>query len=142
MAKQLGARKCGKQKVICLAPSVNKTGSHRIPIPYPVNYDLNNSNSTSGDVFFNSNEAFTMDSNSNKVTGDEVGSKKGVKSNTVSDKSEPIDSSSSVRVNGEWVVRCADKFYMNSKNTMGTLTCSPPPFAPAITDKGKIEYEG
>jgi len=141
MAKQLGARKCSKQQVICLAPSVNKTGPYKIPIPYPVVYKLNNSNSTSTNVFFNSDEAFTIKSDSNKVTGDEPGTEKGIKSNTVSDKSEPIDSSPSVKVNGKKVIRCADKFYMNSKNTMGTLICSPPPFAPAIKDNGKIEYD-
>ncbi len=142
MAKQLGARKCGKQQVIFLAPSVNLTGPYKVPIPYPVQYTLNSSNKTSKDVFLNGNEAFTMDCDSDKVTGDEVGTEKGIKSMTVSSKSEPIKHSSSVKVNGKKVVRCSDTFYMNSKNTMGTLVCSPPPFAPAIKDNGKIEYDG
>jgi len=141
MAKQLGARKCSKQKVIFLAPTVNKTGPQNIPVPYPIVYALDSSHTTSSNVFFNGNEAFTIKSDSNKVTGDEVGTGKGIKSNTVSDKSEPIDSSPSVKINGKKVIRCGDKFNMNSGNTMGTLICSPPPMAPAIKDNGKIEDE-
>jgi len=140
MAKQIGARKCGKQQVICMAPSVNltKVGKPIVPIPYPVQYTLDTSNHTSKDVFFNSNEAFTLECDSNKVKGDAVGKKKGIKSRTVSDKSEPIDSSKSVYVNGKQVVRCGDKFYMNNKNTTGTLVCSPATTSANIKDNGKI----
>ena len=144
MAKQIGARKCGKQQVICISPSVNLTqiGNSVVPIPYPVQYTLSSSNHTSKNVFFNDNEAFTLECDSNKVKGDAAGKKKGIKSHTVSDKSEPIDSSKSVYVNGKQVVRCGDKFYMNSKNTTGTLVCSPPIIAPNITDSGKLECGG
>ena len=144
MAKQIGARKCGKQQVICISPSVNLTqiGNSVVPIPYPVQYTLSTSNYTSKNVFFNDNEAFTLECDSNKVKGDAAGKKKGIKSHTVSDKSEPIDSSKSVYVNGKQVVRCGDKFYMNSKNTTGTLICSPPITAPNITDSGKLECGG
>jgi len=40
------------------------------------------------------------------------------------------------------VIRCGDKFHMNAQNTKGTLTCSPPPNAPDITDDGKLECGG
>ena len=101
MATQLGARKCGKQRVIFLAPSINKTGPHKIPIPYPVQYTLDSSNKTSSNVFLNGKQAFTMKSDSDEVTGDEIGTEKGIKSNTVSDKSEPIKHSKNVKVNGK-----------------------------------------
>ena len=144
MAKQTGARKCGKQTVVHMAPSVNwtKVGKHTVPIPYPVSYDLAQSREVSGNVNFNSNEAFTMGSDSNKVKGDGKGRKKGVKSGTVSAQAEPIEHSSSVRINCKQVVRCGDMFYMNAKNTIGSLTCSPPVSAPSITDSGKVECGG
>jgi hypothetical protein len=143
MAKHIGARKCGKQMVICATPSVNKTpiGNSTPPIPYPVQCTLSTSNEVSGNVFFNANEAFTLSSDSNYVIGDAAGSVGGTSSGTVSQKAEPIDSSKSVYVNKRQVVRCGDKFYMNNKNTTGTLVCSPPIVAPHITDSGKLACE-
>jgi YD repeat-containing protein len=140
MAKQIGARKCSKQQVICKSPSVNWTriGKDTVPIPYSVQCHLAKSNEVSGDVFFNSNEAFTLSSDTNYVKGDARGSKKGIKSGTVSAEAEPIEHSSSVRCNCRWVVRCGDLFYMNAKNTVGNLTCSPAVSKPHITDSGKI----
>ena len=76
------------------------------------------------------------------MTGDAAGSVGGIRSGTVSQKAEPIDSSKSVYVNGRHVVRCGDKFYMNDENTMGTLVCSPPIVAPHITDSGKLACGG
>ena len=144
MAKQIGARKCGKQTVVHMAPSVNwtKIGKRTVPIPYPVSYDLANSRNVSKDVNFNSNEAFIMGSGSNKVKGDAKGTKKGIKSGTVSEQADPIEHSSSVRINCKQAVRCGDMFYMNNKNTIGSLTCSAPVTAPKITDSGKIECNG
>lgn len=144
MAKQIGARKCGKQMVICTSPSVNKTpvGNSTPPLPYPVQCTLSPSNATSANVFFNSNEAFTMNSDSNYVVGDAAGCIGGKSSGTVSKQAEPIEHSSSVYINKKKVVRCGDAFYMNAKNTKGSLTCSPPAIVPNITDNGKIECEG
>jgi len=144
MAKQTGARKCGKQTVVHMVPSVNltKVGSAIVPIPYPVSYDLANSREVSEDVNFNSDEAFIMGSDSNKVQGDSKGEEKGIKSGTVSGQADPIEHSSSVRINCKQAVRCGDMFYMNDKNTIGSLTCSVPVSAPKITDSGKIECDG
>jgi hypothetical protein len=106
-----------------------------------VQYDLAGALVVSASVKFNGNGAFTMASNSGKVTGDEAGTAKGVSSGTVSAMAEPIEHSPSVKINGEYIVRCGDKFYMNSKNTTGSLTCSAPGSAPPITDDGQIESD-
>lgn len=140
MADNLGARKCAKQKVICDSPTRNKTpvGNSTPPIPYPIMQDLGSSSGVSGNVNYNGNPAFTIKSDTAKVTGDAAGVLKGVKSSTVSDIANAKDKSKSVFVNKKNAIRCDDKFFMNKKNTKGILVCSPPPSAPPITDKGKI----
>ncbi len=144
MAKQVGARQCGKQQVIhkCYCVNWTRIGKHTVPVPYAVQCTLSQSKVVSGDVFFNSNKAFTLSSDTNYVKGDTKGSKKGIKSNTVGAEAEPIEHSSSVRCNCHWVVRCGDLFHMNAKNTIGNLTCSPAVSKPHITDSGKITCEG
>lgn len=143
MAKNYGARRCARQIVICASPSVNKTpmGNSTPPVPYPVQHDLSEALEISPNVRFNKQPAFTLASNTQKVQGDAAGTAKGIKSGTVSAEAGPIEHSGSVRVNGQWIVRCGDKFYMNHKNTTGTLTCSLPGEAPAISDDGKIETD-
>lgn len=137
MAKNIAARKDGSFVVISLAPSVNKTqvGPSVVPIPYPVTIDLNNENNFSDNVNFNGNPACRFDSDTTKVVGDEAGTLGGVKSGTQGAKAEPKDKSSSVKVNGKYLIRCNDMFYMNSKNTVGRLVLSPLPEV-NITDQG------
>ena len=137
MAINLGARKSSLPRVVFLYPSWNWTPGSSYPVPYPVTYDLNVSIHVSEDVFYNGNNAFTLKSDSNKVTGDEAGKNGGVLSGTTTDKAEPIQYSTSVRVNGNKAVRCGDLFYMNAENTQGTLICVQPPLKGAITDSGK-----
>jgi len=137
MAINLGARKSDLPIVVSSYPSWNWTPGNSYPVPYPVTYELNKSENVSEDVFYNGDNAFMMESDSSMVTGDEAGKNGGVISGTTSDKAEPIDHSSSVFVNGKEAVRCGDLFYMNAKNTQGTLICVPPPPKGAITDSGK-----
>jgi len=137
MAMNLGARKSNLPKVISNYPSWNWTPGCSNPVPYPVTYDLNKSENVSTDVFYNGDNAFMMQSDSTHVTGDEAGKNGGVLSGTVSDKAEPINHSLSVFVDRKEAIRCGDLFYMNSKNTQGTLICVPPPPKGAITDSGK-----
>ncbi len=138
MAQNIGARKSSMPKVIGNLPSWNWTPFCCCPVPYPVSYNLSSSDIVSSNVFFNSNEAFMMRSHSNNVTGDEAGSNGGVISGTTSAKAEPIEHSDSVYINHRKAVRCGDLFYMNNKNTTGTLVCSPPPPQGEITDRGRI----
>ena len=138
MADNIGARQASFPKVIYAYPSWNWRRRCSRPIPYPVTYDLSKSANISGDVRFNSDWAFMMQSHSSGVTGDEAGNRGGVLSGTTSAEAEPIGHSRSVNINCRKAVRCGDRFYMNHKNTRGTLVCAPPPPKGDITDTGKI----
>jgi len=140
MADNLGARKCSKQKVIFKSPTKNKTpvGNAQPPIPYPIQVALDASSACSKDVNYNGKPAFTIASDTTKVIGDAAGVLKGTSSSTVSDIANAKDKSKSVFVNGKHTIRCDDDYFMNKKNTKGSLVCSPAPTAPPITDEGKI----
>lgn len=141
MAKNFGARKNSKYKVVSSSPSVNKTprGSSTPNIPYDVQQDLGGSDGTSPNVNFNGDPVYLKTSHSSKVTGDKEGSSGGVKSGTVEAQSDPIEASPSVFVNGKAVVRVGDKQYMQGKNTVGKVTSGENGSAGHITDDGKIE---
>ncbi|HID37519.1 MAG TPA: DUF4150 domain-containing protein [Ghiorsea sp.] len=138
MTAREGARKIGKAEVVGMAPSVNKTpvGSSTPPIPYGVTMKLSISAAVSPNVFYTKCPAFTIISNTAKVTGDEAGSATGVKSGTTSAKAEPITKSSTVRVNGNWAVRHDDLFFMNEKNTVGKLVYPGGGSAPSVSGAG------
>jgi hypothetical protein len=141
MAKNFGARKNSKYKVVSSSPSVNKTprGPSTPSIPYDVQQDLSSAEGVSPNVFFNSDPVYVKTSHSSKVTGDAQGSAGGVKSGTVGAQSDPIEASPSVFVNGKAVVRVGDVQYMQNKNTVGKVTTSESGSAAHITDEGKIE---
>ncbi len=70
MAKNFGARKNSKYKVVSTSPSVNKTprGPTIVNVPYDVSQDLSKSEGTSPNVFFNGDPAYVKTSHSTKVT--------------------------------------------------------------------------
>lgn len=140
MAKNFGARKNNKYKVISTSPSVNKTprGPAIVNVPYDVQQDLSKAEGTSPNVFFNGDPAYVKTSHSTKVTGDKEGSHGGVKSGTVEAQSDPIEASSSVFINGKAVVRVGDKQYMQGKNTIGKVNGQSAASPATITDDGKI----
>ena len=142
MAINIGARRSSLPKVISQVPSFNFTPGSSLPVPYPVTYSLSISTSVSSNVRYNGSYAFMLNSDSTRVSGDEVGLKGGVISNTFGGKAEPIEFSLSVFVNKHNAVRCGDLFYMNNKNTQGTLVCVAPPQKGAITDTGKASSAG
>ncbi|MCX6060708.1 MAG: DUF4150 domain-containing protein [Campylobacterales bacterium] len=141
MAKNFGARKNSKYKVVSSSPSVNKTprGDSTPDIPYDVQQDLGGADGTSPNVNFNGDPVYLKTSHSTKVTGDKDGSSGGVKSGTVGAQSDPIEASPSVFVNGKAVVRVGDKQYMQGKNTVGKVVSGESGSAGHITDEGKIE---
>ena len=90
-------------------------------MPYPVTIDLSDALNTSPNVNFGGKLAFTLGSQTPDVRGDQAGSTGGVKSGTVGGKCEPIQGSSTGRVNGQPVIRHGDRFTMNNGNTIGKL---------------------
>ncbi|QOG11541.1 RHS repeat domain-containing protein [Arcobacter sp. FWKO B] len=135
-----GARQDSKYKVVSTSPSVNKTprGSSTPAISYDVQEDLGGASNVSTSVFFNSKGAYVKNSNSTKVTGDEKGTKKGVKSGTLSAQSDPLEHSSSVFINGQEVIRVNDVQYMQGRNTVGKVVSDESGQKPAISDDGEI----
>ncbi|XOB63285.1 PAAR-like domain-containing protein [Campylobacterota bacterium DY0563] len=141
MAKKFGARKCDQYIIVSVAPSVNKTpiGSSVVPIPYPVSEEFIISEVVSPNVNFNSKKVFVKKSHSKQVTGDEAGTLGGIKSGTVSEKSEPLEWSPSVRANKYNVVRKDDLHFMQGKNTIGRLTTKDKGSGVSVDDNGQIE---
>lgn len=116
-------RDVGQALVVCTTPDVCKTpiGSSTPPIPYQITGKLGDDANTSQNVFLTGLKAFKFDSVVTNVTGDEPGAAKGIKSGTVGDIAEPKTASTIVRVNGQWLVRDGDTFWMNKRNTVGEL---------------------
>ena len=140
MADNLAAIKNADYKIIGSAPSVNKTqvGNAVVPIPYPVQEDLSSALEPAKDVNFNSDPVYLFNSNSSKVTGDGAGKLGGVVSGTVEAKSEPIQSSSSVLINGQPLIRDGDLQNMQGGNTIGKVTKGGAGSGAKISDDGKI----
>lgn len=116
-------RDVGQAIVVCTTPDVCKTpiGSSTPPIPYQITGKLGDDANASQNVFLTGLKAFKFDSVVTHVTGDEPGVAKGIKSGTVGDIAEPKTASTIVRVNGQWLVRDGDSFWMNKRNTVGEL---------------------
>ncbi len=124
------ARNSGKQAVItCLAPDVCKTpvGNAVVPIPYMIVSKLDWSQKTVSSVQFTGQQAFTMDSRTDKVTGDEPGSLGGVKSGVNKGYCRPQSNKTSVVVGGAELIQDSNLYDMNcagpegAGNTVGRL---------------------
>lgn len=116
MSNKVIARKQSGWIVVSILPDVCKTpmGSSMVPVPYPVTAKLTDSSNVSSNVNSNNHSVFMFDESTVvKTLGDEAGIGKGIKSGTVGGKCLPAEHSSTVRVNGKYVVRYKDKVEMN-----------------------------
>jgi len=138
MASEFIARKTATYRVVCTSPDVCKVPKNT-PVPFPIQEMLSSSTKTSTKTFANGCEIFTYESYTTKVTGDQPGVKKGIKSGTVGEVARPVEYSYSVYVEGVRIVRVNDACEMNEGNTMGKVVYAPPPKADKITDEGKID---
>ena len=106
--QQSAARHSGKSAtIVCLAPDVCLTpvGSAIVPIPYMVISKLDWSETTVKSTILTGEEAFTMASRTNKVTGDEPGTKGGVKSGVNKGYCRPISKKTNVFVEGRELIQ-------------------------------------
>lgn len=117
MADENIVAKDGRFRIVSLTPDVCLTPSKKgLPVPYPITHQLDQSQQCSPNVFLQGkpvylhNESFV-----DNVKGDEPGAGKGVVSQTHMKISHNIDHSASVYVNGQPIVRTADKMWMNWK---------------------------
>lgn len=124
------ARHSGKSaKIVCLAPDICLTpmGNSVVPIPYMIVSQLDWSETTSGNTKLTGQQAFTMDSRTNKVTGNEPGSNDGIKSGVNKGYCRPISKKTSVFVNGAELIENDNMYDMNCAgpngpgNTVGKL---------------------
>ncbi len=138
MASEFIARKTATYRVVCTSPDVCKVPKNT-PVPFPIQEMLSSSTKTSTKTFANGCEIFTYESYTTKVTGDQPGVRKGIKSGTVGEAARPIEYSFSVYVEGVRIVRVNDACEMNEGNTVGKVVYAPPPKADKITDEGKID---
>lgn len=124
------ARHSGKNGIItCMAPDVCKTqvGNAVVPIPYMIISKLDWSDKTISNTKLTDLKAFTMNSRTNKVTGDEAGQLGGVKSGVNKGWCKPQSNKSSIFIDGAELIHNNNMYEMNcagpngSGNTVGML---------------------
>ncbi len=109
---------------MCFAfPDVCKTqvGPAQVPLPYPNLGDLGQATGASTDVQAGGNFVIHKGSTIPMTTGDEAGAIGGVKSGGIKGPVEFTTASTTVRVNGEFVVRMFDSTSQNDGNAVGTV---------------------
>lgn len=124
------ARHSGKNAmIICLAPDVCLTpvGNLVVPIPYMIVSQLDWAERTVANTQFTGRQAFTMQSRTNKVTGDEPGTNGGVVSGCNTGWCRPISKKGTVFVGGTELIQNDNLYDMNCNgpdgpgNTVGRL---------------------
>ena len=100
-----------------------------IPIPYPNISKSSDTAKGSKKVKMDGNPICLKDSNFMMSTGDEAGSLMGVASNKIKGKSEFVNFSFDVKVEGKNVARALDLMLHNDKNTPPVPVIQPPVIA-------------
>lgn len=129
-SNKVGARRNGKFRAVCTAPSFNKTpiGPSTPPVPYPVCQDLSNSVGTIPTVNFNGDPVYVLDQSTQPMCiGDAAGSVGGVKSGTVGGEVKPSKGSTTVKATKKPVVRENDPCTLNGGNCPGLYLTQPAP---------------
>lgn len=108
--------------IVCLAPDVCLTphGSKLVPVPYMIISKLAWSDRTMSDVVFGGEEAFTMQSRTHQVTGNEPGTGGGVQSGVNVGWCRPQSNKSSFFIGGHQLVQDGCLFEMNCPDPNGT----------------------
>lgn len=115
--------------IVCLSPDVCRTprGGKMVPVPYMIVSKLEWSERTVPNVTFGDQPAFTMNSRTAKVTGNEAGTGGGVQSGVNVGWCRPQSNKSSFLVEGYQVIQDDCLYEMNcsgpdgSSNTLGRL---------------------
>ncbi|MGV0911512.1 PAAR-like domain-containing protein [Martelella sp. FOR1707] len=124
------ARNTGKaNSIVCLSPCVCLTprGPKMVPVPYMIVSKLEWSTKTISNTGFGGDQAFTMESRTEKVTGNEPGTGGGVSSGVNVGWCRPQSNKSSFLVEGHQVLQDNCVYEMNCagpdgpSNTLGKL---------------------
>jgi len=112
-----------KALVVSISPDVCLTpiGNSVVPIPYSIVANPADDVNPVNSVRLGGRKAYNMVTKIEKCTGDQPGTKKGVKSGTVGDVCEPKEHAPNIRFEGKYAIRNREIFWMNSKNTIGEL---------------------
>lgn len=130
MRARAAARRDGRGgRIVCLAPDVCLTpvGNAIVPIPYMIVSELARARRTARSVHITGQEAFTMDSRTDGVVGNEPGTSGGVASGVNRGWCRPITMHATVHVEGAELVLSDNLYDMNcagpegSGNTVGRL---------------------
>ena len=115
MASEAATAKDGQFVLVSMLPDVCFTPSKNgPPIPYPITHNMGQSKQCSPNVYFRGQPAYLHEeSYVDNVRGDEPGAGKGVVSNTHTKISRSQKHSTSVFVNGKYLVRTGDMVWMN-----------------------------
>jgi len=119
-------------QIVCLSPCVCYTprGGKMVPVPYMITSKLEWSARTVSNVSFGGEQAFTMDSRTAQVTGNEPGTGGGVASGVHVGWCRPQSNKSSFFVDGQQVIQDDCIFEMNCdgpdgrSNTLGKIAYS------------------
>lgn len=108
-------------QIVCLSPDVclTKVGKSIVPIPYMIVSKLSWCEKTVTNTTFGGLEAFTMESRTNKVKGDERGKYGGVKSGVNKGWCRPQTNKSSFFVKGNQVIHHDHVYEMNCAGPNG-----------------------
>jgi hypothetical protein len=109
---------------VSLVPDFCRTpiGPNTPPIPYMIIGEFAEATGVSTNITSNGEPVVIHASTViPTVKGDEPGTAKGIKSNTVGGRVQPMEKSSTLSFNGERAVRVGDLVYMNDKNTIGKV---------------------
>lgn len=118
--------------IICLSPDVCLTpmGNSMVPVPYMIVSKLDWSTRTRAHVTFGGEQAFTMDSRTTKVSGNEPGTGGGVGSGVNVGWCRPQSNKTNFFVDGHQVLQDDCVYEMNcsgadgASNTLGKLSYS------------------
>lgn len=123
MADKEATRKISEAILVCRTPDVCKTpmGTAMVPVPYQIIAKFETAAEAATTVNFTDEPAFHMGSYLPSVIGDEGGVGGGLKTGSHKGKCYPLTHSSSVRVQGQWLVRHDDLFEMNCSSPGNTI---------------------
>jgi hypothetical protein len=121
-----GVRHTGTAYVVFLTPDVCLTpmGPNVVPVPYPIIGVFNNVALVAQSVRMCGRPTFTTASQVTRVQGDEAGPF-GVKSGTNRSICESVTASTTVRAEGNYILRDGDVMKMNNGNTLGKVVYMP-----------------
>jgi uncharacterized Zn-binding protein involved in type VI secretion len=124
---------------VCLT----KVGKPVVPIPYTNVARSADAAKTASTVFINGHPVCHQESIFSKSTGDEPGSRKGIRSGTIKGKAEFVSASSNVFIEGVPAVRQGDMMVSNNCNT-APMPLSQPGAPPAreVKPEAVEELEG